>query len=158
MPMYLSMQREIEDYNSECTHQHRFKRKKRKRKKTKWKTKRRQMLEDPHFRPFIRNLEVLLGSAASLTSEWILSIYMRLFIGLIYALGFVFAKISADRIKRDQQLKHFSAKRVQSFKRLLLESVFLNSTIRARQKEVRLFPKHRYNLCVSPVFSQKEDR
>ena len=61
MPMYLSMQREIEDYNSEWTHQHRPKRKKRKRKKTKgkWKRKRKQMLDNPNFRPFIRNLVVV---------------------------------------------------------------------------------------------------
>ncbi|XP_055307219.1 uncharacterized protein LOC129571447 isoform X2 [Sitodiplosis mosellana] len=61
MPMYLSMQREIEEYNSEWPHQRRPKRKKRKRKKTKgkWKRKRNQMLDNPDFRPLIRNLVVV---------------------------------------------------------------------------------------------------
>ncbi|XP_055308089.1 uncharacterized protein LOC129572176 [Sitodiplosis mosellana] len=61
MPMYLSMQREIEEYNSEWPHQRRPKRKKRKRKKTKgkWKRKRSQMLDNPDFRPLIRNLVVV---------------------------------------------------------------------------------------------------
>ncbi|XP_031639756.1 uncharacterized protein LOC116351755 isoform X2 [Contarinia nasturtii] len=58
MPMFLSMQREIEEYNLEWPHQHRSKRKKRKRKKSKkkreWCPKRKQMLDDPNFRPFIR--------------------------------------------------------------------------------------------------------
>ncbi|XP_055305804.1 uncharacterized protein LOC129570270 isoform X2 [Sitodiplosis mosellana] len=61
MPMYLSMQREIEEYHAMWPHQHRSKRKKRKRKKTKrkWKRKRRQMLDNPDFRPLIRNLVVV---------------------------------------------------------------------------------------------------
>ncbi|XP_031637660.1 uncharacterized protein LOC116350077, partial [Contarinia nasturtii] len=59
MPMFLSMQREIEEYNLEWPHQHRSKRKKRKRKKSKRRPKRKQMLDDPNFRPFIRNLVVV---------------------------------------------------------------------------------------------------
>ncbi|XP_031635719.1 uncharacterized protein LOC116348752 [Contarinia nasturtii] len=63
MPMFLSMQREIEEYNSMWPHQDRPKRKKRKRKKSKkkrkWCPKRKQMLDDPNFRPFIRNLVVV---------------------------------------------------------------------------------------------------
>ncbi|XP_031629516.1 uncharacterized protein LOC116344848 [Contarinia nasturtii] len=59
MPMFLSMQREIEEYNLEWPHQHRSKRKKRKRKKSKRRPKRKQMLDDLKFRPFIRNLVVV---------------------------------------------------------------------------------------------------
>jgi len=66
MPMFLSMQREIEEYNLEWEHLHRRpNKKKRKRKKKKkkkkgdWKGKRKQMLDNSNFRPFIRNLAVI---------------------------------------------------------------------------------------------------
>lgn len=59
MPMFLSMQREIEEYNSTWPDQRRSKRKKRKRKKSKRRINRKQMLTDPKFRPYIRNLVVV---------------------------------------------------------------------------------------------------
>lgn len=63
MPMFLSMQRKIEEYNSTWPDQERRKRKKRKRKKSKeqrkWDRKRKQMLDNPNFRPKIRNLVVV---------------------------------------------------------------------------------------------------